>query len=821
MTPLKFFQQQAVDNAVELFLETANLIDKSTSISDRKSIIQYNGALLIEAPTGAGKTLIAGNIAEKLSRARKVIWLWFTPFSGLVIQAENTIATEFRDLQARDLLKDRNINSTKSGDVFVTTWASVATNNKGTRKARTDGEELPSLDNLVIALKANNFFIGVIVDEAHHGFNKARQAIEFYKTTLEPDFTIMITATPKDKDIDSFKTEVGIVELHRIAVSRKVCVEANLVKKGIRAVAFKADESHENLIDFEMTALRHGAEAHRGVIERLRKLGIGLMPLMLVQVDSATGSIESAKRKLIELGFNELEIAVHTADEPDPDLVGMAKDEQKQVLIFKMAVALGFDAPRAFTLISMRKSRDESFGVQIVGRILRVDRRLQAVELPDSLNYGYVFLADYASQSGLSLAANQINSIQSQLTEVSRNIALVSVGNEGKFIQHLQNGQMKLLGQDAEFFSSTQTKPGSEEEKLVNPIRFSGGSALLDFIMPDQPVNVNAGSYAKHSEKKSSLTQDYSYPLRDDVQYPRILKKEQYPLNLVEVTQDIASRVRLTPEVLGTSRRRSALVIKKEIEIFSHGGESVSDTWATLSDKAIASKAQHSLFASESEYINSRQLYTLMLERLRKEFIKQGWSDILDDASIKRGLDLILAAYPSLLRDAIRECLAENAVVVDAANLPSNLTSDFPLITSRLNIYRVIPDGLNRWEIEFADKLDNDTSGTVLWWHRNDDRKPWSVSIVIPGFYDFYPDLIVGVKNRNKGEGILLVEIKGEINNAKGDSVAKARSAHKVYRNVMMVYWEDEKRWYTVKYDENGDKNKLDRLFDLDLMSGF
>jgi hypothetical protein len=92
---------------------------------------------------------------------------------------------------------------------------------------------------------------------------------------------------------------------------------------------------------------------------------------------------------------------------------------------------------------------------------------------------------------------------------------------------------------------------------------------------------------------------------------------------------------------------------------------------------------------------------------------------------------------------------------------------------------------------------------------------------VIPGFNDFYPDFIVGVKDRVKRSGILLVEVKGEINNARGDSVAKARAEHKTYRKAMMVYWEYETRWYTVRYDEANDKNKLDRLFDFDLMAGF
>src|SRR5690606_41202397 len=49
-------------------------------------------------------------------------------------------------------------------------------------------------------------------------------------------------------------------------------------------------------------------------------------------------------------------------------LLAVAADETVEVLIFKMAVGLGFDCPRAYTLISTRSSRDPDFGVQEIGR---------------------------------------------------------------------------------------------------------------------------------------------------------------------------------------------------------------------------------------------------------------------------------------------------------------------------------------------------------------------------------------------------------------------------------------------------------------------
>ncbi|WP_207436478.1 hypothetical protein, partial [Sabulibacter ruber] len=79
-------------------------------------------------------------------------------------------------------------------------------------------------------------------------------------------------------------------------------------------------------------------------------------PLLLVQVDGDDG-VDIAREALRRFGLPSRAIAVHTAREPDPDVVAMAADTTKEALIFKVAVALGFDAPRAFTLVSLRSAQ--------------------------------------------------------------------------------------------------------------------------------------------------------------------------------------------------------------------------------------------------------------------------------------------------------------------------------------------------------------------------------------------------------------------------------------------------------------------------------
>jgi hypothetical protein len=111
---------------------------------------------------------------------------------------------------------------------------------------------------------------------------------------------------------------------------------------------------------------------HNAIKQGLQAAGIGLVPLMLVQVANSNKAVDEARTRLAAMGVQESKIAWYTADDPNDDLLSVAIDERKEVLIFKVAVALGFDAPRAFTLVSMRGAKDTDFGIQVVGRILRV-----------------------------------------------------------------------------------------------------------------------------------------------------------------------------------------------------------------------------------------------------------------------------------------------------------------------------------------------------------------------------------------------------------------------------------------------------------------
>jgi len=834
---MKTFQQDAVKNGTAVLraclTELAKVRDTANYASNKKMIVSDVGALLFEAPTGTGKTLMAGHVAENISQLHniaglpKVIWFWIAPFSGLIDQAVRTIRTEFDTLRPKNPVTDREPLDIQSGDVFVTTWAGVAVSNEASRKTRTGTEVMPSIDDLVAYARAQGFVIGVIIDEAHHTFRGATQAFSFYKDVLSPELTILATATPRDKDIEVFTKATGITNLRRITVSRQQAIDDRLIKEGVKVAVFKAPGDVQSLIDFKRTALNQGVAAHKKLKRIIVDAGLTVTPLLLVQVDSEPGSVEQATQWLKELGFrtdgDSSLIRSHTADEPDPYLSTIAADETVEVLIFKLAVAIGFDAPRAFTLVSFRPSRDEDFGVQIVGRILRVDRRLQIVKsLPSQLNYGYVFLSDNTGQPGLTSAAQRINAVKTELASVTTNVAIVSIGSEEPTAQLTKHGQTTFLTSSgnvgAADLDADSLSLGAEDHSSAG---ISGGApSLQDALFSEWGLTATV---ATPSSKPGHATGNFSYTLRTDLGAPSAFRRAMLSLESADIVKEIVSRFRFDDDALLVAQQNAAKIIMEEVEIFGNRKDRPEEIRAELAQKEIDARAQQTLFkADDFDVIDVRVLHQALMAQLTKEIDRRGIDHLFDTGEkIRAGLHKILALRPLQLKRAISEAVANHTISEEAAPIPPEIVSFVALDPARLNLYGVFPDDLNTWERPFAEYLDNDLTGTVLWWHRNHPRKPFSVSMPLPGQPDFHPDFIVGVKDRTRGNGILLMETKRDINDQERNALIKAQAEHPDYAKVMMIYWEEKRNWQIVEYDSRTDKNYLDRVLRSELMATY
>jgi hypothetical protein len=788
---IKTFQETAIDSALAVFDYARRMLDAAgEDETGRLTAIHDNGYLLIEAPTGSGKTLMAGTIVDRLSAIDRAVWFWFAPFKGVVDQAAAFLREQFQGLRLRTLSEDRADIGTRSGDVFVTTWQLVATRVRDRRSVRQTGEQNASVDDLILSLREQGFRIGVVVDEAHHGFHGDTQAASFFRTVLKPEYTILVTATPDDEDLEDLQEKMQIGQLHRISVSRTDAVSAGLIKDGIKCIAWRPEEGSDALIDFETTSLREGAILHGLLKAELLRAGINLIPLMLVQVDSKAKSIERAKEKLLALGFSDAQIATHTSEEPDAGLLALANDERREVLIFKMAVALGFDAPRAWTLVSMRAARDEDFGVQLVGRILRVHRRLQSRNVPEILRFGYVLLADPLAQTGIDAAGQRINQIQTAYATVSPTTVIVQVG-ERTLVQR--------VGADGQTTFVPGPPPGALFSLPPQPIEpgIAGHDATQSLLFASAFAPEEARSVVRAMLAVSPNESPYRYLLRPGM--PRRFKTQEFSHEF-DISEEacaehfVASAEQLLDALLGHDRVR---VQKRTLEIFTREIQ-MELSFAPPSLEQMQRKAQSELL--RYGMFSPKELRAALMRRLQTMLANKNVEDASDSERLSEYLDVLLSQHPELLKDAQRAAMAAAMVIEDAEEIPDRIDSHRPLPASRRNVYGVMPPGMNSWERDFGEYLDADDTDTVLWWHRNLPNKPWSINVLLESGRGFFPDFVTGINQRPTLDGGLLADTKYAYETRR--ELPKILATHASYGRVLILSKESANgRWRIAKLD--------------------
>jgi Type III restriction enzyme, res subunit len=784
------FQERHIDGLIERFLELKRAYDAlgvSPPPAELNRLRQTGACVLLQAPTGIGKTLMACELISRFSPEDKVVWLWFAPFTGVLEQARATLKRQAPSLTQLGVDSDRQAEKLVPGAIFVLSWQTVAARSKDSKLARQSGDAGVALDDLLKQARHEGFRIGVVVDEAHHGFVGAPEASRFFANVLTPEYVLLMTATPRDADAARFATITGYQiggQAQWASVPRSEGVEAQLLKVSVKAARFIAQNADDaQLLAYEEVAMSECAIMHRRIKQVLGEQKVGLTPLMLVQVPNGGEMVAKAKKYLVEkLRFAEDTVRVHTADEPDPNLAALADDPAVEVIVFKMAIATGFDAPRAFTLAALRGTRDADFGVQVVGRIMRVHRLLQGRldELPKLLRYGYVFLANSAAQEGLVAAAAQINQMPSQLAGAVPSTVVTIVQGEPT-VQVTKPGQtFSLLPREAAT-PSTPAPAGSEPATVALAQQASLFQVLATPEGTARPFahDEAASSPLSLALELDSQSQGIVYELKEGM--PRSFTTERMPTLPDDFELRLVAHIDFS-RVLGDRLKIRSRVVERTTDVFTAEAPEDKDVWASVSAAAIAERARQ--VALHFDDVDQRELLRALKDRFRAALQNEGHEAPESDEELTRQLELVLVRNDRLVREAHKRLRAEQ-VAGALTHLPPAMESEVALAPALRNVYGVFPDGLGIDEREFAELLD--TSAEVLWWHRNPSRKPESVALYrwSDGTAGFFPDFVVGVRERIEGDGAALAEVKGP--HLQQFDKAKAGARHIHYGRVFMV----------------------------------
>ena len=389
---LKEFQEKAVKALLQHTFEALGTAQNQQQIP-----------ILLEAPTGSGKTVMMADFLYRMrdelplqpGLSENVAYIWFAP-NTLHIQSFESLQNLYDDTAKINCIDLSNLSTNpllNSNDLLFVNWSSVDGMTKIWRK---ENETNTNLETLVENTTAQGTQIILIIDEAHLSAFTGKQAIAVRKL-ISAKIEVMVTATPNTRP------------QRNVFISRKEVIDEQMIKKGVRLnIGLNPDEQNGENVHLHL--LRKAMEKRKELaLQYEEELGKNkLNPLLLIQLPSDNASLTDEDKNIRDIvegilsneygiSTNNGRLAVWLSGERDKD--GLEdKNGFQDVLLFKQAIAQGWDCPRAAVLISYRTVQSPNFGVQTVGRILRMPHQKHYAH--DDLNYGYVYT---------NIESNQIN----------------------------------------------------------------------------------------------------------------------------------------------------------------------------------------------------------------------------------------------------------------------------------------------------------------------------------------------------------------------------------------------------------------------------
>ncbi|MDP1852908.1 MAG: DEAD/DEAH box helicase family protein [Candidatus Omnitrophota bacterium] len=346
-----------------------------------------NKVVIFQAPTGSGKTLMVSETLKKLVRDRKndkiFSFVWVS-VRMLHEQSKEKLEKYYEDdrlIQCSyfEDLEDRKIGE---NEILFINWHSI--NKKDINIFVRENEQDNNLNSVIRNTKDEGRDIILIIDESHHTAKseKSRELIE----VISPKVTLEVSATPHLAE--------NVFEIERIPLSSvkdeemiksEISVNPEFSKKKI------GDKSADELV-IESALLKR-----KWLQLKLKEENANINPLVLIQLPDKREGMDDKKISVINILEEKFDIteknerlAIWLSEQHSDALANIEKDDNKvEVLIFKQAIALGWDCPRASILVIFRESKSFTFTIQTIGRIMRMPELKYYNE--SELNKGFVF----------------------------------------------------------------------------------------------------------------------------------------------------------------------------------------------------------------------------------------------------------------------------------------------------------------------------------------------------------------------------------------------------------------------------------------------
>ena len=815
---LKTYQKKVMDN-LSLFLQKINeendivkawekyWLEQDIKVGDKVSYYQHEikgvPQVCLKVPTGGGKTFLACTSLKKifdnlpLSKSKVVVWL--VPSDPILVQTIKNLSnvnhpyrqkldTEFNGrvgIYTKEmLLNAQNFSPDTIKEMLticILSYDSLRSKKKDDRRIYKENGNLKQFadffnDNTDIILNdipetaliqtLRHLEPIVIVDESHNATSDL--SVEML-ANLNPSFILELTATPKEKsNIISF-------------VSARELKKENMVK--LPVIVYNRNSVSDVIRD---------SIKIRNTLEQIAKIeeqesGKYIRPIVLFQAqpknsdDSET--FEKIKKKLLEIGINEEEIAIKTANinELKEDL--LSKDCKIRYIITVNALKEGWDCSFAYVLASLANKTSKVEVEQILGRILRQPYTQRYKN--QLLNTSYVFTSSNDFHDTLENIIQGLNNAgfsKKDCRKVDESLLVANVDNteqsEQLILKTEENNNNTIIEDVSEEINSSLIKNSLEntdtEENIeeIEQITQQVVSQIEDYNNRIEEENNSLLNFGEYSDMKNQQTIQEQY--LDDIKnlkIPQFMKKGQLdlfggeysllePENLSEgfILNELDAKLKFdlaTGEIYKVDIEENGEAVPKYKKISTLESEYLKKTIATKP------KEEQIQFCSEclANLINKNNRYSTydVIKYINRIIENMSEDELVEmQMSLPTCAEKIKEKIKHLETEYRKELFykwIENEKIMCKENhiLPNVITPLNTIDSKPLSLYSAELNDLNGLEHEVIDSIIG--LSNIKWWHRNIENKGFKIN----GYINHYPDFIVMTKS-NK---LILIEVKG------------------------------------------------------------
>ena len=442
-------------------------------VENTVNLLGLNGnrrQVVLKAPTGAGKTVMASEMLATLTEElqsrsdlpfRQVAFIWIAP-NKLHQQSYFKMKNFFTETK---LLKpvmfdelDQSDGIIHQGEVLFVNWESI--NSKNNLIVR-DNEQGLSLYDIARKTREENIPIIVVIDEEHLFWTKTADKSKAVLEKINAKVEIRISATPKTKPE------------YLVNIDRQEVIREEMIKEGV-LLNPDVTSGYANDIALNEHLINKALEKRQQIADAYKKEGVNINPLLLIQLpNDTTDAMTADDTKIMEQVVQYLDVMQGINTDNHRLAVWLSKqktnlediernDNLTEVLLFKQAIALGWDCPRAAVLLIFRKLTSDTFTVQTVGRILRMpEQRFYRNPL---LNKGYVYTD--ISKDKIQIVADDMDYLHKAVLQAVRrnnldNVQLVS------YYEVRRSADRNRLGPD---FRKVLTKTFEDMWTTITPL---------------------------------------------------------------------------------------------------------------------------------------------------------------------------------------------------------------------------------------------------------------------------------------------------------------------------------------------------------------